>query len=124
MHNSRLKGLLSEKRFIIAALELGWKVALPIDVGAKYDVIVNRGERWETVQVKTAAIGATGTLAIDIRRAKNTKAYEKGDFDLIAAVDWPNAIFLVPFLQLKSSTRLSLANEKEILKYRIWAGQK
>lgn len=123
--NSLLKGLLSEKRFITIALELGWEVALPIDHGASYDLLVRRGGAWETVQVKTVQRMKDGRVLIDIRRNTDGRSghYKRSDFEYLVAIDWPKACYFVPYSAICQRKSISLKRSTEFEQYKIWVGQ-
>jgi len=120
--NSFLKGLLSEKRFVTIALELGWEVALPVDTSAAYDLLINRDKSWKKVQIKTIRSRLNRTKYVDIRRGRrNEYKYVNSDFDLLAVVDWPHTCYVIPFFEFNNLTSFSLSGKFQ--KYKIWAGQ-
>jgi hypothetical protein len=95
---------ISEAAFIMFAASRGWECAVPVHHANGYDFVVNDGEGWRTVQVKSAFTGKAGTKknpcrTVSLRRCneKGTRAYADGDFDLLYVYDSRDAAWLIPW---------------------------
>lgn len=88
--NSKQIGDISEAFVTAHFLKAGFTVLKPIGDNLRYDMVIDRGKGFETVQVKTACfLKARGVLHIPLansygHRGRQRKSYQ-GEVDLIAA---------------------------------------
>lgn len=91
------RGNISEALFDLLCATQGWEntkiegsIASP-----SYDRVINRGSKWETVQVKTRFIAGEKRNAVKLANRKG--ACHAGDYDLLAAVDCESGVmWLIP----------------------------
>lgn len=91
--------MLSEAKAIAVFVELGWAVLTPFGDNERYDLVIDRGEGFESVQVKTGrlrkgciefnAYSTTGRVGNGVERGY------RGQADLFA-VYYDGHIYLVP----------------------------
>jgi hypothetical protein len=89
MSRTNNKGDISEVAIMLDLIDKGYKVSIPYGHDCIYDLIVDRGNKLEKIQVKTATKDKNG-LRIRCRyRVGNIKSakYTKEDIDWIAAYD-------------------------------------
>lgn len=118
-----LRGILTEKRFVTIALELGWDVAVPANPQLPYDIVVCIDGIWKRVQVKTvlkdSGRRSVGGFIAPIRKSSANRQYIEGDFDFLAAVRWPIACYLFPFSEVKKRSA-SIYLGKNAEQFKIW----
>ncbi len=108
--DNRRKGTISELNFAAKALELGWDVCTPLIDEKGYDYVINRGQNWETVQVKTATLyekrpGYWYTVCDFTNGRGNPRDLQK--FDLLAVV-LENRCWLIPINEIPGSRYISM----------------
>lgn len=91
MPNPKAIGEQSEGMILARFLQLGWIVLQPFGDNQRYDLVLDRGNGFERVQVKTARL-KHGTVRIQTcssysHRGKGKRSY-RGDCELFAA--WCN----------------------------------
>lgn len=107
--NTKEKGDITVAYIIARCLEIGWSVLTPIGDIKPYDIVINRGNGFERVQVKHARC-VQGCLVADISRIRLTNSqynakngirrthYTKNDIDLFALLNIKEKkMYLVPF---------------------------
>lgn len=104
MMNTKQVGTVSEAMVLAHFLKLGWKVLMPFGDNERYDLVIDRGSGFETVQVKTgrmaegaivvptcSTIGHTGSGRLMMNRSY------AGEVDLLAAYEpTSGGVYLVP----------------------------
>ncbi len=64
MNNTKVVGDLSEAKLMTALLDRGYVVAVPWGDNQRYDLILERGGKFERVQIKTGRV-AKGAIVVD-----------------------------------------------------------
>jgi hypothetical protein len=112
----------AESAFVMFAVKQRWEVAKPIHHAQGYDYVIRRnGLSWETVQVKAAYPGRSGTRKptreVSLRRCneKGSHPYADGDFDLLFVYDGMNYCWLFPWDYVSGTkSSLTLGNSEYI----------
>jgi hypothetical protein len=108
------RGNLAEFAFLYKAASLGFGVAKPCGDKEPYDFILDSGERFWRVQVKSSSYCVPGRSgyavnAWHVGKGCKSKAYEAGEIDFLAAYIVPhNAWYIVPLSQFLSLRFLRL----------------
>jgi hypothetical protein len=108
------RGNLAELAFLYKAASLGFGVAKPYGDKEPYDFILDSGERFWRVQVKSSSYSVPGRSgyavnAWHIGKGCKSKAYDAGEIDFIVAYIVPaDAWYIVPVNQLVSVRFLRL----------------
>jgi len=81
-------GDVAEQAVVLRAMELGWRVCLPVGNSSSYDLIIDVDGRLVRIQVKSAwSDTKSGNYIVDNRRTKTNRRemirgeYKKNDFD-------------------------------------------
>lgn len=100
--NTKDIGNLGEVKTIAYAIEQGWTVLTPFGDNDKYDLVIDRGNGFERVQVKCSSLKA-GKVVSYTRMQHNTRtkastiAYTTDDVDLFAIYCRDNKeLYIVP----------------------------
>ena len=87
MENTKCVGEKSEAMVLARFLQLGWIVWQPFGDNQRYDLVIDRGLGFETVQVKTATFKKGSivfrTCSTYAHRGRKSRSY-KGNCDLFA----------------------------------------
>lgn len=111
--------------FQLAAVRRNWNVTKPIeDKNPFYDFLVDMGDGWKKVQVKTVGSqydhqqGRTDDRRFSCQRGRyGNELYQEGDFDYAAAIDANTfEMWLVPFSVLRG--RRAVRINKILAQYR------
>src|ERR1700674_2915337 len=106
--NNNARGNLAELAFLHKAASLGFGVAKPYGDKEPYDFILDSGERFWRVQVKSSSYAAPGRSgyavnAWHVSKGCKSKAYEAEEIDFFVAYIVPvDAWYIVPVNQLVS----------------------
>jgi hypothetical protein len=112
--NCKAKGDLAELAFLYKAASLGFGVAKPYGDKEHYDFILDSGERFWRVQVKSTSFGEAdrsgyAVNAWRIGKEYKVKTYQAEDIDFFAAYIVPvDTWYIVPVNQLASLRFLRL----------------
>src|SRR5271157_448863 len=104
--NSKAKGDLAELAFLYKAASLGFGVAKPYGDKERYDFILDSGERFWRLQVKSTSSGEAGHTGYVVSACHKvpkykTKPYRPDEIDFFAIYIVPLGIwYLVPVNQL------------------------
>ena len=106
--NTKAIGELSEAFVLAHFLKLGWIVLQPFGDNQRYDLVIDRGNGFETVQVKTAKLHGSilyfKTCSSYAHRGNGKKGY-KGQVDLFATYSPElNKVYLMPVDIIGSSS--------------------
>lgn len=93
----------------------GWLVSVPLVDAQKYDLIIDDGEKLQTVQVKTTTYrGPSGAFVVDLatnggNRSRTTNVpFKPGDYDLLYVLADDGSRFLIPACDMGGRTGLTL----------------
>ena len=124
MYHNQSKGKSAEILFELLCMEQGWQCCKPITDFMQYDYIIDRGNGFEKIQVKTVFFDKKKKkFRCDLRKNKsksrNKTKYCHGDFDTVAiSVDARNWI-LIPWESVKNNSEINI-NDKRIQNERSW----
>ncbi len=102
--STKQKGDIAEQAVILEALKRGWDVLTPVGDRLPYDLVLNKGERFIKIQVKSAwREKDSGNYVVDVRRTKTNRRkmirarYSAEDFDLaIVYISDINVFYVFP----------------------------
>jgi PD-(D/E)XK endonuclease len=103
IRNHKKRGQWAELRFMTKAIELGFQVAKPLGDSAQYDVILDMGGRFVSVQIKSTYHGDSnatpGTYEASLLHACGPSGlYRASDFDYLAIYCIPKDVwYVIPF---------------------------
>ena len=103
IRNHKKRGQWAELRFMAKAIELGFQVAKPLGDSAQYDVILDLGGRFVSVQIKSTYHGDSkatpGTYEASLLHACGPNGlYRASDFDYLAIYCIPKDVwYVIPF---------------------------
>jgi hypothetical protein len=112
--NCKAKGDLAELAFLYRAASLGFGVAKPYGDKEHYDFILDSGERFWRVQVRSTSYFEAGRSAYTVNashigRGRQVKTYQAEEIDFFAAYIVPaNIWYIIPVNQLASLRFLRL----------------
>lgn len=113
MHHTKTVGDLAELKVAARFAEKGYFVSRPLSEHAPYDLIVDKDNRLQKVQVKARSIYKNGSVVV--RKNTSNGPYSDGDFDLLAlyCID-DERIVLLTWEELRSTEghEISLRVEK------------
>jgi hypothetical protein len=94
IRNHKKRGQWAELRFMAKATELGFQVAEPRGDTAQYDVVLDLGGRFISVQVKSTFFQASnlkpGNFVASLFHVNGpNRRYEPTDFDYLASTAFP-----------------------------------
>jgi hypothetical protein len=120
--STKHQGDISEAYATAKFLELGFVVAKPVGDNQRYDLIIDRGNGFERVQIKTGTYSAGCVIAYTRSVYNNTKqskvvSYKISEIDLIAVVVHDTKC--VYLLQSKDFTEDNSDNVKKTIYLRI-----
>ena len=94
-------------RFLWDALSRDLGVAIPFGSFLPFDVVVMTAANNYRVQVKYTTTARSAGWIVNVQRAGGVR-YQKGDFDILAALDPNNTWYIIPFdaLQGRKAIRL------------------
>ena len=102
------KGELAELAFVLKAASLGFGVAKPHGTNERYDYVVDSGERFWRVQVKSTSVAFRGGYQVP-SRGGDQKPYTAEEIDFLVAYIAPLGIwYVIPVNCVTSSTNLCL----------------
>ena len=116
MHKNQIKGKSAEILFEMLCTQNGWHCCKPIVEFLPYDYVVDLGEGFKKIQVKTVYWDKNRKdYRCDLRKgksgSKNKTKYISGDFDIVAinfnSIDW----VLVPWNKIKDYTEINMSNK-------------
>ena len=114
MAATKRKGDLAEMKVACDLLEKGYRVAIPFGEDCDYDLVVERDERLERVQVKYAR-SDDGSLTIGCRsnsltngKVRPTKHYTPAMVDWMAVYDAADRCYYVPSHELGQHGRCGI----------------
>jgi len=101
------RGVTMEARFLWDALSRDLGVAIPFGSFLPFDVVVMTAANNYRVQVKYTTTARSAGWIVNVQRAGGVR-YQKGDFDILAALDPNNTWYIIPFdaLQGRKAIRL------------------
>jgi hypothetical protein len=117
--NSKAKGELGELAFALKAATLGFGVAIPHGDNERYDFIVDSGERFWRVQVKTICQvhGHLYQTSVSHGHGVGTKPYKATEIDFVAAyLALPDIWYVIPVRCVAGSINM-------LLSFRMQAGR-
>jgi hypothetical protein len=106
--NSKAKGDMAELVFLCKAASLGFGVAKPYGDKERYDFILDSGERFWRVQVKSTSCVAVGRNGYAVNawhngEEHNVKSYQAEEIDFFAAYIVPVEVwYIIPVNELTS----------------------
>jgi hypothetical protein len=101
IRNHKKRGQWAELRFMAKATELGFQIAEPRGDTAQYDVVLDLGGRFISVQVKSTSFQAKnlkpGNFVASLRNNHGGigRYYEESDFDYLAVYCIPKDIWYI-----------------------------
>lgn len=100
IRNHKTRGQWAELRFLTKATELGFRTAKPLGDNSPYDVIVDLGGRFVSVQVKSTFFAASnlkpGNFVASLFHANGRRRrYQQSDFDYLAVHCIPKDIWYI-----------------------------
>ena len=100
IHNHKKRGHWAELRFMTKATELGFQLAKPLEDNAQYDVILDLGGRFVSVQIKSTYFQANnlkpGNFVASLFHPSGPKRrYEPSDFDYLVVYCIPRDVWYV-----------------------------
>jgi hypothetical protein len=100
IRNPKKRGHWAELRFMTKATELGFQIAQPLGDTARYDVVVDLGGRFISVQVKSTFCQASdvkpGTFVACLFHINGpNRRYEQSDFNYLAVYCIPKDIWYI-----------------------------
>ena len=101
IRNHKKRGQWAELRFMAKASELGFQIAEPRGDTAQYDVVLDLGGRFISVQVKSTSFQASnlkpGNFVASLRNnhGGTGRYYEESDFDYLAVYCIPKDIWYI-----------------------------
>ncbi len=105
IRNHKKRGQWAELRFMAKATELGFQVAKPLGDSAQYDVVLDVGGRFISVQVKSTfhavADSSPGCFEASLAHPSGpNRRYQQSDFDYLAVYYIPKDIwYIIPSAQ-------------------------
>lgn len=100
MH-STAKGIIAEKKFALRCLELGIPVLTPLIDQNGFDYVIQKGDRFEKIQVKSTAVHDKrnkNSYRFTVKRGAVGFKYSEGDFDYLACYIFElNLFYIIPF---------------------------
>jgi len=126
--NNKEKGEISEACVIAAFKRKQWAVLIPFGDNERYDLVIDRGDGFERVQVKSGSL-YKGSIRFFTRNASPhasiTKKTYEGEVDLFAVYSHElNKVYIVPIEETGSETtylRIDPVEEKHHSKVNKWA---
>lgn len=95
MHSTHLKGLLGELEFTTHMLKLGYSVYKPINPNSSCDIVIEKNNRLQRVQVEYLS-PKNGMLRIELDRPKRRKnKYQIRGVDAMGVYDPIHNLFLL-----------------------------
>lgn len=128
VENTKTIGEKSEGMLLAKFLQKGWIVLIPFGDNQRYDFVIDRGNGFERVQVKTGRL-RNGCIKFPARssyghRGAKHKSYQ-GQIDLFGVYCLDNEkIYLVPIGNLKSYGTLRIEEPKNNQKENIILAEK
>jgi hypothetical protein len=111
LRNSKRKGELAELAFLHKAASLGFGVAKPYGDSERYDFVLDSGERFWSVQVRStsSARGRTGYIIPTCSgKGHSAKPYRADEIDFLVAYIVPHDVwYVVPINQITPFQMLS-----------------
>jgi PD-(D/E)XK endonuclease len=94
--NCKRRGEWSELQFMARAAKEGLRVAKPWGDSSRYDVVVETGGGFVSVQVKsTANRQPNGGYVCGVHPSPGSELYKRGDFDFLAAYIVPDDVWYI-----------------------------
>ena len=89
IRNHKKRGQWAELRFMAKATEFGYQLAKPVGDSTQYDVVVDLGGRFISVQVKSTIFEASNLkpgnfVASLVHPSGPNQRYQQSDFDYLA----------------------------------------
>src|SRR5579872_804943 len=103
IRNHKKRGQWAELRFMAKATELGFQLAKPVGDSTQYDVVVDLGGRFISVQVKSTIFEASNLkpgnfVASLVHPSGPNQRYQQTDFDYLAVYCIPRDIwYIIPW---------------------------
>ncbi len=100
IRNHKKRGHWAELRFMTKATELGFQLAKPLGDTAQYDVIIDLGGRFISVQIKStyhrASKSRPGTFEASLAHVYGlNRRYKQSDFDYLAVYCIPKDVWYI-----------------------------
>jgi hypothetical protein len=96
MNNCKRRGEWAELQFMAKAAKFGLLISKPWGEMARYDMVIEAGERFVRVQVKSTISRRDGLYYMCGVKPSNTgKPYQLGEFDFLAAYVIPEDIWYI-----------------------------
>ncbi len=105
IRNHKKRGQWAELRFMAKATELGFQAAKPLGDAAPYDVVLDVGGRFISIQIKSSFYSANnlkpGNFVASLFHGKYPdRTYKQSDFDYLAVYYIPKDIwYIIPSAQ-------------------------
>jgi hypothetical protein len=102
------KGTIAEKKFALRCLELGIPVLTPLIDQNGFDYVIQRGDSFEKIQVKSTANKdkrSKNSYKLSIKRGAVGVEYNESHFDyLVCYIFEPNLFYIIPFGSFSATT--------------------
>ena len=100
IRNAKKRGHWAELRFMAKAAELGFQLSTPLGDTAQYDVVIDLGGRFISVQVKSTFFEASNLrpgnfVASLVHVSGPNHRYQQSDFDYLAVYCIPKDIWYI-----------------------------
>jgi PD-(D/E)XK nuclease superfamily protein len=123
IRNHKKRGQWAELRFMAKATELGFQIAEPRGDTAQYDVVLDLGGRFISVQIKSTFCQASntmpGTFIASLRHVSGPGSrYQQSDFDYLALYCIPRGIwYIIPSVVAVSRTDIRVCPGDKLNKF-------
>jgi hypothetical protein len=100
IRNHKKRGQWAELRFMAKAIELGFQLAKPLGDTAQYDVVIDLGGRFISVQIKSTFFQANnlkpGNFVASLFHGNGpNRRYQRSDFDYLAVYCIPKDVWYI-----------------------------
>ena len=113
MYSTHKKGILGELEFSLHLIKKGYTVLQPINPNSSYDLVIEKGGKFQRIQVKHLT-PRHGLLRVELDRPKrNTASYRDRDIDAFGVFNpTDKKYYLVPMADITSKTDFWLRLDK------------
>jgi hypothetical protein len=115
--NNKHKGTIAESVFTTEALKRGWTVSLPYGDNARYDVILDRGNGLERLQIKSSTLRNKSIVAYtrsiyNNSKGQQCKTYTAEEIDgFVIYSPELDSLYLVPIEKQEGKKSINLTLE-------------
>jgi len=108
MHSTHLKGLIGEYEFITLFLKRRYSVLKPINPNSSYDLVIEKNNRFQKIQIKYLTPTKNGVLRVELERPKGKiDLYKNRGVDAMGVYDSTNHNFyLIPIRNLRHKSEI------------------